>query len=69
MTTALYTLTRRHDNHILHTGVSGYLNAITMTEKYPGVDVMVHPDGTDWLEEKRKNDGGYDITQGGWAWV
>lgn len=64
-----FTLTRRHDNVTLETGVEGYLNALTRTEAYPNVDVMIHPDGTCWMEEKRKQAGQYDITQGGWAWL
>lgn len=64
-----YTLTRRHDNAVLETGVEGYLNAITRSEKYRNVDVMIHEDGTDWMEEKRKTASAYDYTQGGWAYV
>lgn len=64
-----YTLTRRHDNVTLETGISGYLNAITKTEAYPNVDVIIHEDGTDWMEEKRKIAGEYDITQGGFAYL
>lgn len=64
-----YTLTRRHDNAILETGVHGYLNAITKTEAYRGVDVIIHEDGTDWMEEKRKVSGEYDATQAGFAFI
>lgn len=69
MTTTRYTLTRRHDNHVLHTGIDGYMTALGLTERYPNVDVIIHPDGTDWMEEKRRQAGEYDITQGGWAWL
>lgn len=64
-----YTLTRRHDNVVLETGVAGYLTALTRTEAYPNVDVIIHEDGTDWMDEKRKHAAEYDITQGGWAFI
>lgn len=64
-----YTLTRRHDNVVLETGVVGYLNALTKTEAYPNVDVIIHEDGTDWMEQKRETSSQYDITQGGWAFI
>lgn len=62
-----YTLTRRHDSVVLETGVVGYLAAITRTEAYPNVDVIVHEDGTDWMEEKRKQ--GPNNTQHEWAYL
>lgn len=64
-----YTLTRRHDNKILETGIDGYMNALLHTENYQNVDVIIHEDGTDWMEEKRRTANEYDITQGGWAYL
>lgn len=64
-----YTLTRRHDNVVLEMGVEGYMNALTRSEAYRNVDVMIHEDGTCWMEEKRKNANTYDYTQGGWAYI
>ena len=64
-----YTLTRRHDNVILKTGVESYMSALLMCDQYPNVDVIIHPDGTDWMEEKQKTAHEYDITQGGWAFL
>ena len=64
-----FTLTRRHDNVVLETGVLGYINALIGIEKYPHVDVIIHEDGTDWMEENRKSMANYDNTQGGWAWI
>lgn len=64
-----YTLTRRHDNTVLETSVEGYMNALSRCEVYSNVDVVIHEDGTCWMEEKRKNATTYDHTQGGWAYL
>lgn len=63
-----FTLTRRHDNEVLETGVVGYLAALKNVESYPNIDVIIHEDGTDWMSEKKKIES-YDITQGGWGWL
>jgi len=69
--TKTYTLTRRFDNVVLETGVEGYLSALSHCEAYPHCDVIIHADGTDWMEEKRKEEieRPYDITQAGWAFI
>jgi hypothetical protein len=67
--TTSFTLTRRHDSVVLETGVVGYVKALLSIEKYPNVDVIIHEDGTDWVEKNRKSMADYDITQGGWAWL
>lgn len=48
-----YTMTRRHDNMVLETGVATYMTAIKNLDNYPNFDVMIHPDGSDWMEIER----------------
>lgn len=67
--TTNFTLTRRHDNVVLETGVVGYISALKNLESYPNVDVIIHEDGTDWVAEQTKKMESYDINQGGWAWL
>lgn len=67
--TTSFTLTRRHDNVVLETGVVGYLAALQHIDAYPHVDVIIHEDGTDWMVEQAKKMETYDINQGGWAWL
>jgi hypothetical protein len=66
--TATYTLTRRHDNATLETGIAGYLAALSKLDAYPSVDVIIHEDGTDWMADREKQEP-YDYTQGGWAYL
>lgn len=67
--TTSFTLTRRHDNVVLESGVVGYITALKNTEAYPHVDVIIHEDGTDWMVEQAKKMETYEINQGGWAWL
>lgn len=64
--TTTQTVTRRHDNVTIQTGLT-WMQAIQLCEQFPNVDHIIHNDGTDWMEEKAKAP--YDITQGGWAFI
>ena len=61
-----YTVTRRHDNAFVQSGLR-YFDALALCDQHPGVDHVIHPDDTDWMEKKRKTP--YDADQGGWAWL